>query len=175
MEQLPATAGRTSVPDWLDAGWARALLGGREPDAAYERFVAQGLGEGAPWKDLKGQIWLGGAAFLKRMERLAQVKPAANVPREQRQPSRPSAAAITAQVLSTYGIKDEKTLRTHAHQEAFQVWAYLLRRAANLRLTATAECCNVSPSRISKIQRDVEVEERSAQSKRLIDRYNVKN
>ncbi len=171
----PVSAGKTSVPDWLDAGWARALLGGREPAAAYERFVAQGLVRDAPWKHLKGQIWLGGAAFLKRMERLAQATPAANVPRQQRQPTRPSAAAITAQVLSTYGIKDEKTLRTRAHQEAFQVWAYLLRRAANLPLAATAECCNVSPSRISRIQRDVEAGERSAQSNRLIDRYKIKN
>ncbi len=170
-----AGAGKAAAPDWLDAGWARALLGGREPAAAYARFVAQGLGQAAPWKNLKGQIWLGDTAFLKRMQRLVQAKPAANVPRQKRQPARRSAAAVTTQVLSTYGIKDQKTLRSRAHQEAFQAWAYLLRRAANLPLSAAAECCNVSPSRISKIQRGIETGEPSAQLQRLIDRYNVKN
>ena len=170
-----ASAGKAPAPDWLDAGWVRSLLGGRNPDSAFERFVAQGLEQASPWSELKGQIWLGHAPFLKRMERLVQTKPAANVPRQQRRPSRPSAAALTAWVLSAYGIKDEKSLRSRAHQEAFQGWAYLLRRAVNMPLPAVAECCKVSPSRISKIQREIETSAPSAILRKLQERCNVKN
>jgi len=151
-----ATAGEVGAPAWLDAGWVLGQLGGRNPKAAYERFAAQGLGQASPWDSLKGQIWLGSATFLKRMEKLAQAAPMANVPRRQRHPARPTVAAITAQVLSAYRIKDEKTLRTREHQEAFQTWVYLLRRAANLSLQEVASRSKVSPSRISKIQRMME-------------------
>jgi hypothetical protein len=133
------------------------------------------VAQASPWNSLQGQIWLGNAPFLRRMQRLARAKPAANVPRQQRCPARPSAAAVTSWVLSAYGIKDEKTLCSRAHQEAFQAWAYLLRRAVNLPLPAVAKCCKVSPSRISKIQRGIETSARSARLEKLLERCNVKN
>ena len=109
----------------------------------------------------------------------AQSRPAANVPRQQRHPSRPSAAALTAWVLSAYGIRDEKSLRSRAHQEAFQGRAYLLRRAVNmplpLPLPAVAECRKVSPSRTSKVQREIETSAPSAMLRKLQETCNVKN
>jgi putative transposase len=170
-----ASAGRAAAPDWLDATWAGALLGGRDAQAAYERFVAEGVNQASPWNALKGQIWLGDAPFLRRMARLAHAKPAANVPRQQTQPARPSAAAVTAWVLSAFGIKDEKTLRSRTHQEAFQAWAYLLRRAVNMPLPAVAACCEVSPSRIAKIQRGIETSARSVRLEKLLAKCKVKN
>ena len=170
-----ASAGEVTAPAWLEAEWVRGQFGGRNPKAAYERFVAQGLGQGSPWDNLQGQIWLGGAAFLKRMERLAQAKPAANVPRRQRRPAHPTAAAVTAQVLSAYRIRDEKTLRSRDHQEAFQAWVYLLRRAVNLPLQVVAKRSKVSPSRISKIQRAIETGRPSVALRGLLDRCKVKN
>lgn len=165
-----ATTGEIAAPAWLDTGWILRQLGGRNVAAAYGRFVAQGLRQPSPWQDLRGQIWLGGAAFLAHMERMAQGKPAANVPRRQRHPGRPTADAVTAQVLSAHRIKDEKTLRNRDQQEAFQAWVYLLRRVSNLSLQAVASRSRVSPSRISKIQRAVEEKPRSATLQRLIDR-----
>ena len=70
----------------------------------------------SPWAKLKGQICLGDEAFLKRMERLAQGKPSTNVARAH---TRPTAPTLTQAVLSTYGIKDEKTLRSRRHQREF--------------------------------------------------------
>ncbi len=170
-----ASAGKLAAPDWLIAGWARGLLDGRDPAAAYERFVLQGLTQSSPWKDLTGQIWLGSAPFLKRMASRAQAAPAANVPRQQRRPARPSASTVTTWVLTAYGIRDENALRSRTHQEAFQAWAYLLRRAANLSLPVVAQRCEVSPSRISKIQRAIETSEASAELRRLCVKCNVKN
>ena len=82
---------------------------------------------------------------------------------------------MTAQVLSAYRIKDEKTLCTRDHQEAFQAWVYLLRRAVNLPLQEVAKCGKVSPSRISKIQRAIEMGRPSRALRGLLDRCNVKN
>jgi hypothetical protein len=47
----------------------------------------------------------------------------------------------------------KETLCSRAHQEAFQGWVYLLRRAVNLPLQEVAKRSKMSPSRKSKIQR----------------------
>ena len=70
----------------------------------------------SPWANLKGQVWLSDEAFLKRMERLAQGKPSTNVAPAH---TRPTAPTLTQAVLSTYEIKDEKTLRSRRHQREF--------------------------------------------------------
>ncbi len=170
-----ASAGQVGAPAWLDADWVRGQFGGRNPKAAYERFVAQGMGQASPWGNLKGQIWLGRASFLKRMERLVRGKPHANVPRGQQRPAHPTAEAVTGAVLSVYRIKDEKTLCSRDNQEAFQAWVYLLRRAVNLPLQEVAQRGKVSPSRISKIQRAIETGRPSGALRGLLDRCKVKN
>jgi len=170
-----ATAGQVAAPAWLDAAWVLGQFGGRNPVTAYEHFVAQGVGQPSPWDRLQGQIWLGGATFLKRMERLAAAQPAPNVPRQQCRPAHPTAAAVTARVLATYRIPDEKTLRTRDHQVAFQAWVYLLRRAVNLPLREVAQLGRVSPSRISKIQRAIETSQPSALLRGLLDRCKVES
>lgn len=166
-----ATSGCTAAPGWLDVKWVRGQLGGRK---AYERFVKEGIEQGSPWDKLRGQIWLGGDAFLKRMERLAEGKSTANVPRAQRRPTRPTAEALTAMVMSSYRI-EEKTLLSRAHQAAFQEWIYLLRRIANLPLQEVAKRGKVSPSRVSKIQRALDTSTMSATLRQILIRCKVKN
>jgi hypothetical protein len=90
-----------------------------------DRFVAQGIGQAAPWENLNGQIWLGRAKFLKRMEPLTQGKSLRNVLRPQQRPAGPTPEAITALVQNTYRTKDEKTLLQRAiergtHDSAMQ-------------------------------------------------------
>jgi putative transposase len=170
-----ATAGQVAAPAWLDADWVLGQLGGRNPVAAYERFVKEGIGQSSPWDKLKGQIWLGGEAFLKRMQRLAEAKPVANVPRAQSRPAHPTAQAVTAAVLSTYRIKDERTLCSRERQEPFQAWVYLLRRAANLPLQEVAKRGKVSPSRVSKIQRAFETGNVPVTVRQLLNKCKVKN
>ena len=118
----------------------------------------------SPWAKLKGQICLGDEAFLKRMERLAQGKPSTNVAPAH---TRPTAPTLTQAVLSTYEIKDEKTLRSRRHQESFQV--------ANLPLREVARHGNVSSSRISKIQHAIDTQKIPASLQQLLDKCNVKN
>ena len=170
-----ATVGQVTAPSWLNVNWVLSQLGGRSPTAAYERFVRQGIGASSPWEKLKGQIWLGDEAFLERMEELAEDKPVTNVPKAQRSPARLTALEVTVAVLSAYRVNDEKTLCLRGHQEAFQGWMYLLRRAANLPLREVAKRGKVSPSRISKIQRAIETGEVSPTLRRLLDKCKVKN
>ena len=170
-----ATVGAVTAPAWLNADWVLGQFGTREAKAAYQRFVVEGIARASPWDNLKGQIWLGGEAFLKRMERLVQGKSGVNVPRMQRRPAHSTARSVTARVLSVYGIKDEKTLCSRAHQEAFQAWVYLLRRAVNLPLREVAERGKVLPSRISKIQRAMETNKPSVALRQLLDQCKVKN
>ena len=167
-----ATAGYGPQPAWLDAAW---VLGQCGSCAAYRRFVAQGIGQAAPWENLKGQIWLGSAKFLERMERLTQGKALRNVPRLQQRPARPTPEAIMALVQNAYRIKDEKALRTRTHQAAFQAWVYLLRRAANLPLQAVAHRSGVSASRVSHIQRAIERGKPDSAMQRLLKKCKVKN
>ena len=103
-----ATVGQVVAPTWLDVDWVLGQFGGRGAAMAYQGFVLDGIERGSPWGYLRGQIWLGDEAFLKRMQRLAQGKPNANVPRAQRCPAHPTAGELTQAVLSAYQIKDEK-------------------------------------------------------------------
>jgi hypothetical protein len=69
----------------------------------------------------------------------------------------------------------KKTLCSRAHQEAFQGWVYLLRRAVNLPLQEVAQRGKVSPSRISKIQRAIETGKVPATLRQLLHKCKVKN
>ena len=169
-----ATARTIAAPDWLDVAWVLGQFSGPNPAGTYERFVTQGVGQVSPWDSLRGQIWLGDTAFLRRMQTLADGAPAANAPKQQRHPARLTAGAITALVLAAYKLKSESALRRRDHQAAFQAWAYLLRRAANLPVQVVADRCGISASRVSKIQRAVEAVP-PAVLRGLMDKCNVKN
>lgn len=170
-----ATVGEVELPPWLDAAWVLGQFGGHDPATAYKRFVHQPIELRTPWDKVNGQIWLGADEFLQRMESLIEGKSVANVSQMHRRPARPNAERVTARVLSIYRIKDEATLRSRRHQEAFQSWVYLLRRACNLSLRQVATRCEVSPSRISQIQRKIETGVASVALQELRAQCKVKN
>lgn len=153
-----ATAGEMSAPQWLDTTRVLGLFHPEQTAArrAYSRFVAQGRGLPSPWANLSGQIYLGGEAFLERMQRLADTQPPDNIPLGQRTPARIEPQMLIHAVAQTYGISAERVLhRTNA--SPFKLVVYLLRRAANLSLKEVAGMASISPSRISQIQAEVEV------------------
>lgn len=167
------TAGFASGADWLDVDWVLGQFGNRA-QAAYRRFVSEGVGQASPWGHLRGQIWLGGEEFLDRMEKLVHGKPVSNVPKAQRRPMRLTAAEILGAVKRAYGI-DEKRLLGREDQTAFKAWVYLLRRAANLPLAQVAGHCGVSASRVSHIQRAIESGPCDSDLRRLLTKCKVKN
>jgi putative transposase len=170
-----ASAGLLAPPAWLDVRWALDQLGsGKRAQAAYRRFVGEGIGQTSPWERLRGQIWLGGEDFLERMEKLARGRPAANVPRAQQRPTRLTATEILDRIKRVYRT-DERKLFRREDQAAFKAWVYLLRRVANLPLSETAVRCGVSPSRVSHIQRAIESSQLDAVTQQLLRECKVKN
>ena len=83
-----AHTGRGEALAWLDSGALHRRLAPRAPrrdgPQRYAEFVAQGRGVKLWDEALTGQIYLGGEAFVKRMQARAELPDAANIPRAQR-------------------------------------------------------------------------------------------
>ena len=174
-EQWPWSSYRTTVgelpaPPWLAVEEVRALFPGR---GAYRRFVEQGIGQESPWAELRGQIYLGGEEFLKRMERRLPGRAVKGIARSHLQPLRPDAGAIEAGVAKAYRISREQVL-DRASGEAYKAAVYLLRRAANLPLAEVAKRARISLPRVSQIQAEIEKGKLTEPLKGLVETYKVK-
>ncbi len=171
-----ATAGIQDALGWLDVAAALSLFDRTTATArtASRRFVAEGIHQPAPWKDLRGQIFLGGSAFRERIARLVQGTPLTNVPALQTHPTRLSPDEVLQHVAATYRLPMDAIL-TRSHRDAYQTAVYLLRRAAKEPLQTVARRFRISPSRISNIQKAIERAPRSLQQTQLFATCNVKN
>lgn len=171
-----ATAGMQDAPDWVDVSAVLALFDHNTSIArtAYRRFVAEGVHQPSPWKELRGQIFLGNLDFRERIERLLQGKPLLNVPALQTCPTRLCPDEVLERVATTYRLPMHAVLE-RSHREAYQTAVYLLRRVANEPLQTVAIRFRISPSRVSKIQKAIETTPRSLQQARVFATCKVKN
>ena len=135
--------------------------------------MREGLGAESPWVDLRGQVWLGGEAFRERMGRLVAQYDLSGVPQTQRHPERPSVEDVLESVGASYKV-EPGSLWSRVDQRAFQAAVYLLRRAVNLSLKQVSALVGVSPSRVSRIQSNIEAQKRDGPLASLLERYNVK-
>lgn len=171
-----ATVGRCAAPDWLQA---QSVLSQFAADCetarvAYRRFVAEGMDVESPWQSLRGQIWLGGEDFRRRMSDLIAQRDLNAIPMEQTRPDRPTAEEVVSAVADAFEVAPEVVL-DRSHQSAFKAAVYLLRRACNLPLMETARLGGVSPSRISRIQAELEKGKRLETMEALFQWYKVKH
>ena len=93
-----ATAGLQEIPDWLDVPSVLTLFdhSAATAQAAYRRFVEDGVNQPSPWRDVIGQIYLGSPEFLERIDRVVRGKSLVNVPSAQGRPRKWGASlAIT--------------------------------------------------------------------------------
>jgi REP element-mobilizing transposase RayT len=170
-----ATAGCTPSPSWLAVTSVLGLFGD-DTEAAmtgYRRFVEGGVDQASPWKQLRGQIFLGDNAFLQRMERLARGQRLTNVPTWQSHPTRLGPETVLERVATVYRV-DVDALLARSHAQAYQCAAWLLRRVANMPLREVAHLFGVSPSRISHIQQAMESEQPDPRRQEAIQRCKVK-
>ena len=155
---FPATVGLVPAPKWLDDRGVHDLFGygvddGRE---SFEKFVSDGMKCEAPWKNIRGQIYLGSQAFLERMDNLVKKRPLNDVASMQRRPARPLPEDVLKFVSETYGVERE-VLLSRQHSQAWRIAAYLLRRVVNLNLKEVAALFAVSSSIISRYQKEIEM------------------
>ena len=123
--------------------------------ACYRQFVDEGTDQ-KPWDQLRGQIYLGGDAFLERLKLRVLEKPMdGDIPQAQQHPERPDQHHVLEHVAEVYGISADDVLDRRHHREAYQIAVYLLRRVCNLSLKDVATLANISPGRVSQIQKIV--------------------
>jgi len=93
-----AMVGQAPVPKWLAVDGLLSQFGAVRQEARqhYQRFISDGVGQGI-WEGLRQQIYLGGEAFVERMQAEAKINgDALTVPQAQRRPPAPSLADIAA-------------------------------------------------------------------------------
>lgn len=82
-----ATCGQAESPPWLQTDWILAQFGQRRSSAIakYVAFVHEGARLPSVWAQLRGQIYLGSDAFVKKMQHQIEKKPGlGEIPRAQR-------------------------------------------------------------------------------------------
>src|SRR5688572_30626678 len=150
-----ATAGLTEAPAWLTVDWVWEQFGHRRRAAqtAYRQFVAEGIREPRrPWEQVVGQVYLGGRAFIRRVQRHGATRAAdAEIPQRQRQPCWLIPDAVLQRVAQAYGVRVEDLVRpTRRPSEARQVALYGLRRWAGEALPAIARRMGIGYSAVSR-------------------------
>jgi hypothetical protein len=170
-----ATSNDAPGPSWLAVAWFLSQFGGEECVAiqAYRRFVHEGLRAASPWAELRGQIWLGRAAFREHMQSFIAGKPLHDIPVGQTRPERPLASDILTVVSTAYN-RSLELVPDRSCQPAFRAWVYLLRRAANLQLKEVAALAGISGPRVSQIRQEIEQGEREPILDRLFASYKLK-
>ncbi len=91
--------GRKKKPDFLEIDWILGQFFRRKTEARqrYRKFIMEAVEESgdSPWEKMTGQIFLGGNAFISKMEELLEDrKTIGELPRAQRYANRPSLAEI---------------------------------------------------------------------------------
>lgn len=150
-----ATAGLTEGPAWLTVDWLLEQFGRtrRVAQAKYREFVAEGIRQPArPWEQVVGQVYLGGEAFVRRVQRhAAKGGSDAEIPQRQRQPCWLGPETVLQRVAQHYGVRVADLVRpTRRPSEARQVALYGLRRWAGEALPAIAHRMGVSYSAVSR-------------------------
>lgn len=129
------------APDWLD--WRRVLADiGKDPRAAYRRFVEQGLGGNiaSPLQDVVGRVLLGSAEWIDRIRQtLGDSASDPNVAQLRHLAWRPSIDQIERAVAQEFGVEIEQL---HAKRvkgnEARLAALYLLRELTSHSATELA-------------------------------------
>jgi len=123
--------GLDPAPPALTADWILDQFARTKPVARkrYADFVRSGIGQASPWNELKGQVLLGGGAFIEKMApKLKESSTTAEIPRRQRLLHRPALKMLLAGA-------DSRAARNEALARAYLEHGYTLTeigRAAGL-------------------------------------------
>ena len=137
-----ATAGSGSGSTWLHCAW---LLGQfhrqrRAAQKRYRQFVREGQGMAGPWAELRGQIFLGDEAFVRRARTRRPDRNLKEIPRGQRYAGRPDIQALFAKAKSLTKMQRDLLIR-RAHREHGYTLA-AIGKALDLHYTTVSKVVN---------------------------------
>ena len=137
-----ATAGSGSGSTWLHCAW---LLGQfhrqrRAAQKRYRQFVREGQGMAGPWAELRGQIFLGDEAFVRRARTRRPDRNLKEIPRSQRYAGRPDIQALFAKAKSLTKMQRDLLIR-RAHREHGYTLA-AIGKALDLHYTTVSKVVN---------------------------------
>ena len=124
-----STVGTSVPPPWFTPDWILAQFGRsrRRAQRLYHHFIIEGITKEAPWRDLRGQIFLGDRGFIEECKRNLDVSTdLEEVPRVQRYAERP----VLSQLLPEK-IRRDKARRNRAIYDAHVTYGYTLKEIAD--------------------------------------------
>jgi REP element-mobilizing transposase RayT len=124
-----STTGAAKAPQWLTTDWILAQFSRsrRGAQRLYHQFIMEGITKETPWKDLKGQIFLGDEGFIEECKRNLDVSSdLREIPRLQRYAERP----VLVELLDEEIQRDE-VWRNRAIYRAHVKYGYTLREIAD--------------------------------------------
>lgn len=111
----------------LTTDWILLQFGNEREEALnqYREFVRAGLKEESPWKEVKGQLFLGEDGFIEKFKRLIRDKEALKeIPKMQRYVTRPSLEKIFQDKHKDKRLKDRTVYEAHIR------YGYAMRKIA---------------------------------------------
>ena len=153
-----ALATGTESPKWLTTNW---ILNSFSTDTrlarnSWKQFVKNAADAPSPWTEVRGGHYLGSEEFLQTLKEKIGKQSLEQVPSMMADPTRPTTEQIIAAVANSTNLALETVLDRKIAPDPFKAAIYLLRRAANLSLKDVAAMGNISPGRVSQIQRQIE-------------------
>ncbi len=109
-----ATAGLASVPTFLTIDWLLAQFSLQRAAAQrkYQAFVAEGMGQGSPWEEVRGQVLLGSERFINRLAPgLRDKRLLKEIPRRQRFAARPTLSQLFGTRTRTNRVRRNESIR----------------------------------------------------------------
>lgn len=124
-----ATIGKVTNPPFLTVDWILSQFGDNRTDAItdYKEFVLAGIHEDSPWREVKGQIFLGVDVLIEKYRKLLKEKEdLKEVPRIQRYALRP-----TLDILLLESKCEDKKIKDKIIYEAYVHYGYTLKEIAD--------------------------------------------
>ena len=98
-----ATAGIDDALPLVTTEWLLAQFSDTRKRAfdLYRRFVVEGIAVASPWKELRGQVFLGDTSFIEQVKGSHEgIKLGPEIPRRQRETDRPELTVLFAEASS---------------------------------------------------------------------------
>lgn len=119
-----ATAGLACTPPYLTIDWLLSQFSRQRAAAQrkYRAFVVEGISQGSPWEDVRGQVLLGSERFVERLAPgLHDQRLWKEIPRRQRFVARPTLNQLFGVRTRTNRVRRNEAIRRAHHDHGYSL------------------------------------------------------